>query len=99
MPQVLDVRPLRVAGQRTDLLSKPYAGFLHETRAAGRRSLSLITKQGQLVLGPLMDPEYGFIDSDGLVLLGKDPSTGLPQEWQVVSAWLLDSIPREEPLF
>lgn len=99
MPQILDVRPLRVAGQRSDLLPKSYAGFLRETRAGGRRSISLMTKQGSLVLGPLLDPEYGLIDSDGLVLLGKDASTGMPQEWQIVSAWLLEGAPKEEPLF
>jgi hypothetical protein len=31
------------------------------------------------------------------VLAGKEPQTGLPQEWQILSAWL-DGVP-EEPVF
>jgi hypothetical protein len=97
MSQILDIRPLRVAGQRATSLPKVYVGWLRETRSGGRRLLSLVGKQGQLILGPLLDPEYGLADFDGLVLAGKEPQTGLPQEWQILSAWL-DGVP-EEPVF
>lgn len=93
MAQVLDVRPLRVAGQRATELEKVYVGLLRVGRHDGRRSLSLVSSKGELQLGPLLDPEFAMADFDGLVLGGKEPETGLPQEWQIISARRLEGYP------
>lgn len=90
---MLDIRPLRVAGQRAPELQKVYVGLLRVGRRDGRRSLSLVNSKGELQLGPLMDPEFAMADFDGLVLGGTEPVTGLPQEWQVISARRLEGHP------
>lgn len=97
MAQVLDIRPLRSAGALT-LEPTVYVGLLRLGRYAGRRSLSLVNSKGELQLGPLLDPEFAMADFDGLVLGGKEPETGLPQEWQVISARRLEGYP-ENPLW
>lgn len=53
MAQVLDIRPLRVAGQRAAEQQRVYVGLLRVSRHAGRRSLSLVNSKGELQLGPL----------------------------------------------
>ncbi len=93
MTQVLDIRPLRVAGQCATELQKVYVGLLRVGHHAGRRSLSLVNSKGELQLGPLLDPEFAMADFDGLVLGGKEPGSGLPQEWQVISARRLEGHP------
>lgn len=90
MAQVLDIRPLRVAGLRASELQKVHVGLLRVGRCDGRRSLSLVNSTGELQLGPLLDPEFAMADFDGLVLGGKEPGSGLPQEWQVISARRLE---------
>lgn len=45
MAQVLDIRPLRIAGALA-LESEVYGGLLRVGRHAGRRSLSLSTPRG-----------------------------------------------------
>lgn len=97
MTQVLDIRPLRVAGMLA--LEPPvYVGLLRVGRHDGRRSLSLVNSKGELQLGPLLDPEFAIADLDGLVLGGKERGTGLPQEWQIISARRLEGYP-EYPLW
>lgn len=96
MAQVLDIRPLRVAGQRAVELQKVYVGLLRVGRHAGRRSLSLVNSKGELQLGPLLEPEFAMADFDGLVLGGKEPETGLTQEWQVLSARRLEGYPEHQ---
>lgn len=93
MAQVLDIRPLRLAGLRASALQKVYVGLLRVGRRDGRRSLSLVNSKGELQLGPLLDPEFALADFDGLVLGGKEPETGLPQEWQVIAARRLEGYP------
>jgi hypothetical protein len=92
MAQVLDIRPLRVAGQRAAEQQKVYVGLLRVGRHEGRRSLSLVNSQGELQLGPLLDPVFAMADFDGLVQGGKEPETGLPQEWQVISERRLEGL-------
>lgn len=92
MAQVLDIRPLRIAGALA-LEPTVYVGLLRVGRRDGRRSLSLVNSKGELQLGPLLDPEFAMADFDGLVLGGKEPETGLPQEWQVLSARRLEGHP------
>ncbi|UCV18530.1 hypothetical protein [Ferribacterium limneticum] len=96
MAQVLDVRPLRVAGQRATELEKVYVGLLRVGHHDGRRSLSLVNSKGELQLGPLLDPEFAMADFDGLVLGGKEPETGLLQEWQILSARRLEGYPAHQ---
>jgi len=97
MAQVLDVRPLRIAGALA-LEPTVYVGLLRVGYYAGRRSLSLVDSKGELQLGPLLDPEFAMADFDGLVLGGKEPETGLRQEWQVMSARRLEGYP-EYPVY
>jgi len=93
MAQVLDIRALRVAGALA-LEPKVYVGLLRVSRRDGRRELTLVNSKGELQLGPLVDPELSIVDFDGLVLGGKEPDTGLPQEWQVISASRLEGYPK-----
>lgn len=97
MAQVLDIRPLRIAGALA-LEPTVYVGLLRVGQRDGRRSLSLVNSKGELQLGPLLDPEFAMADFDGLVLSGKEPETGLLQEWQVISARRLEGHP-EHPLW
>lgn len=92
MAQVLDIRPLRIAGALA-LEPTVYVGLLRLGHHAGRRSLSLVNSKGELQLGPLLDPEFAMADFDGLVLGGREPETGLLQEWQVISARRLEGYP------
>ena len=98
MAQVLDIRLIRTAGARNVLEPKVYVGLLRVGRCDGRRSISLVNTKGELQLGPLLDPEFAMADFDGLVLGGKEPETGLPQEWQVIAARRLEGYP-EHPLW
>lgn len=97
MAQVLDIRPLRIAGALA-LEPTVYVGLLRVGRHGGRRSLSLVNSKGELQLGPLLDPEFAMADLDGLVLEGREPETGLPQEWQIISARRLEGY-AEHPLW
>ena len=97
MAQVLDIRPLRIAGALA-LEPTVYVGLLRVSRRDGRRSLSLVNSKGELQLGPLLDPEFVMADFDGLVLGGKEPGSGLPQEWQIISARRREGYP-EVPLW
>lgn len=97
MAQVLDIRPLGIAGALA-LEPTVYVGLLRVDWCDGRRSLSLVNSKGELQLGPLLDPAFAMADFDGLVLGGKEPKTGLPQEWQIISARRREGYP-EVPLW
>ena len=98
MAQILDIRLLRAAGALLVTESQVYVGLLRLGRCGSQRSLSLVNTKGELQLGPLMDPEFAMADFDGMVLGGKEPGTGLPQEWQIISARRLEGHP-EFPLW
>ncbi len=93
MAQLLDIQPLRRHGERVTTLTKAYVGMFRVTQDKGQRSLSLVSPTGVLLLGPLLNPEVVMADVDGLVLGGREPDTGFPQEWQILSARKLEGYP------
>jgi hypothetical protein len=93
MAQLLDIQPLRRQGERVTTLTKAYVGLFRVTQNNGQHSLSLVSPTGELLLGPLLDPEFVMADADGLVLGGREPGTGLSQEWQILAARKLEGHP------
>ena len=98
MTQVLDVRPLRVFGERATNQPKTYVGMLRLSERDGCRVLTLVRSNGDLVLGPLLDPVLSMVDYDGLVLEGLEQKTGFPQEWQLIAARRFEGHPEFPPL-
>lgn len=87
--QIVNIRPLRMLGERVADPPDAIGGCFRVSNQAGRITLAVVGPQsGRVLLGPILDPTVVAAEPDGFVLQGLECAEGGErlQEWLVVLA-------------